>query len=415
MIDAEYLAEVQANIEENVSSVNYEIVQAIAKRLIISIEKFNEPKLITSSLKNILQLEASGLLYEDIERIIEQSMPQFTKEVRKAFNDAIERIEIFEDVEQVERKMVPLDEPTLEEKQIVEEELKPKSERFSKEMKIKVDSAYRRTNGELKNLTRTTASAGQQRFVQILDEAYQKAQQGMSTNKVILDAIKEASFIGGEVVYPSGHRDKIEVAIARAVRTGINQANADIVLTRCGELGISYVKVSEHIGARVTKQNDYTNHSWWQGQAYHLDWSNPKLKGYLGDHEPVDAKNEYNLPDFMEYCNYGHPLGCIGINCRHSISLFFPNLQEKPKSRVDNAENEKKYNAEQKARAMERAIRKTKREIEALKQYDTDEARELLAQAREKLRQQSKAYADFCRENKLREREWSKTIPTTKE
>ena len=281
MIDAEYLAEVQANIEENVSSVNYEIVQAIAKRLIISIEKFNEPKLITSSLKNVLQLEASGLLYEDIERIVEQSMPQFTKEVRKAFNDAIERIETFEDVEQVERKMVPLDEPTLEEKQIVEEELKPKSERFSKEMKIKVDSAYRRTNGELKNLTRTTASAGQQRFVQILDEAYQKAQQGMSTNKVILDAIKQASVFGGEVVYPSGHRDKIEVAIARAVRTGINQANADIVLTRCGELGISYVKVSEHIGARVTKQNDYTSHAKWQGGVYHLDWNNPKLKQYL--------------------------------------------------------------------------------------------------------------------------------------
>lgn len=281
MIDAEYLAEVQANIEENVSSVNYEIVQAIAKRLIISIEKFNEPKLITSSLKNILQLEASGLLYEDIERIVEQSMSQFTKEVRKAFNDAIERIETFEDVEQVERKKVPLDEPTLEEKKIVEEELKPKSERFSKEMKIKVDSAYRRTNGELKNLTRTTASAGQKRFVQILDEAYQKAQQGMSTNKVILDAIKQAAVFGGEVVYPSGHRDKIEVAIARAVRTGINQANADIVLTRCGELGISYVKVSEHIGARVTKQNDYTSHAKWQGGVYHLDWNNPKLKQYL--------------------------------------------------------------------------------------------------------------------------------------
>lgn len=281
MIDADYLAEVQANIEENVSSVNYEIVQAIAKRLIISIEQFNEPKLITSSLKNILQLEASGLLYEDIERIIEQSMPQFTKEVRRAFNDAIERIETFEDVEQVERKKVPLDEPTLEEKKIAEEELKPKSERFSKEMKIKVDSAYRRTNGELKNLTRTTASAGQQRFTQILDEAYQKAQQGMSTNKVILDAIKEASVIGGEVVYPSGHRDKIEVAIARAVRTGINQANADIVLTRCGELGINYVKVSEHIGARVTKQNDYTSHAKWQGGVYHLDWNNPKLKQYL--------------------------------------------------------------------------------------------------------------------------------------
>lgn len=60
---------------------------------------------------------------------------------------------------------------------------------------------------------------------------------------------------------------------------------------------------------------------------------------------------------------------------------------------------------------MERAIRQTKREIVALKQYDTDEARELLTQARDKLRKQSKAYSDFCRENKLREREWSKTIP----
>ena len=108
-----------------------------------------------------------------------------------------------------------------------------------------------------------------------------KVQSGVSVQKAVVEAIKEVSDRGIEVVdYRLGKSDRIEVAIARAVRTGVNQANADIVLTRCAEMGVSFVKVSSHLGARVTGTNDYTNHSWWQGRVYALNWDNSVLKEF---------------------------------------------------------------------------------------------------------------------------------------
>lgn len=143
----------------------------------------------------------------------------------------------------------------------------------------KLDEMYRRTNTEVRNLCRSTAPSTEQAFLNACDNAYIKSRGGISFNTVISEAIMEVARQGvTSVNYASGRSDKIEVAIARAVRTGINQANSDIVLSKCAERGINYVKVSEHMGARVTKKNDFTNHAWWQGKVYHLDWNNPALK-----------------------------------------------------------------------------------------------------------------------------------------
>ncbi len=155
----------------------------------------------------------------------------------------------------------------------------------------KLDEMYRRTNGDVRNYCRTTAPATEQAFIDACDNAYIKARGGISLNNVILEAIDEVAKQGVTTVsYESGRSDRIEVAIARAVRTGINQANAAIILGKCAEQGINYVKVSEHMGARVTKKDDYTNHAWWQGKVYKLNWDNPALKAYSP--KPVSETSE---------------------------------------------------------------------------------------------------------------------------
>lgn len=144
-----------------------------------------------------------------------------------------------------------------------------------------LDEKYRRTNAEVRNLCRTTAPSTEQAFIDACDNAFIKSRGGISMNTVIMEAVTEVAQQGVTVVnYNSGRSDRIEVAIARAVRTGINQSNAAIVLGTCKEQGINYVKASEHMGARVTKKNDFTNHAWWQGQVYKLDWNKKELMKY---------------------------------------------------------------------------------------------------------------------------------------
>ncbi len=287
-----------------------------------------------------------------------------------------------------------------------------------------MEQAYKRTVGEVKNYTKTTAYLVQKDYISACNDAYMKAQSGMSINQAIADAIEEVSAKGvSVVVYSSGHVDKIEVAIARAVRTGINQANAEIVLQRCAEMGVNYVKVSEHLGARVTKANDYTNHSWWQGQVYSIDWSLPEFNsfkptvqdygkfGWLKKMRDAlqDRRYKKKYPDFVENCGYGNILGICGVNCRHSFYPFYPGIQTDDQSHIDKTQNAKRYNAEQKQRAMERAIRKTKRILAGYEQ-DKEYFAEEIRQTKKKLNRQMDAYMDYCKANGLKPRNISLKI-----
>ena len=51
------------------------------------------------------------------------------------------------------------------------------------------------------------------------------------------EAIDKTVKEGGMVIYPSGHKDTVETATLRAVRTGIAKAAGDIALKRMAEMG----------------------------------------------------------------------------------------------------------------------------------------------------------------------------------
>ena len=259
-------------------------------------------------------------------------------------------------------------------------------------------------------MTIVQPTASQTVFIEACDNAMIKVQHGVSPQQAIAEAIEEVAAKGVGIVLYGNKRTNIEVAIARAVRTGVNQANADIVLQRCAELGVSYVKVSEHLGARVTNKNDYTNHSWWQGKVYKIDWNKPQFAQYKHEAEghtkeiaDMIGELQHEYPDFVDTCGYGDVQGICGANCRHSFSAFYPNIQTAPEPWVDKKANEKRYKEEQKARALERQIRATKREIAAYdgSKLDNPEVVERLRNAHARLDKQVNNYYDYCRTHKI--------------
>ena len=167
----------------------------------------------------------------------------------------------------------------------------------------------------------------------------------------------------------------------RAMVTGINQTAIDISLHNAQRLNCRFMELSAHSGARTGDGGpDYTNHSWWQGQIVSLDGE----PGYL------------SLKDI----GYGDVRGFGGANCRHNWHLFWPGISTPAYTPETLAE----YNApkipwkgqllteeqaRQKQRALERQIRRAKRECIVAEEWgvpsEESAAKARLARARARL------------------------------
>lgn len=425
MLSPDYLQKITELTEQKVSEVNEYLTAKIIKRIIKLFEETGEVKIIPSSLLDLKKQQYAGRLLDEIQIEVEQQLPEIRNEICKAFYDA--GAKIANDINATTGEILRTAQRNGELTDVSMPEFKNKqkasklSDLNMSEKEIScLESAYRRTQGELYNLTKTSANSAQQTFIKACDEAYFKATHGTSLDTAIVEAIREVSEKGITTVhYASGHEDKIEVAIARAVRTGINQANGDITLTRCAEAGVNYVVTSSHIGARVTPYADYRTHADWQGQVYSLDWRQPELSQYEPQpHEAPKGKfaflndmkeffqNQKNkkYKDFIEECGYGKMLGICGINCRHSFGLFYPGISINNQFHYDSEENKIRYQQEQKQRAMERGIRLIKRELNGLEStgIDTEETRMRKRELKELLQIKDAEYKAYCQKNGLK-------------
>lgn len=252
-------------------------------------------------------------------------------------------------------------------------------------------SGFRRTMNTLRNLTQTRLLMGNQNMVQthqaqlgrILDEGHLAVVTGAySSEQVIRRGLEALAAQGvGACTYPSGHVDTLETVVRRAMVTGINQTAIDISLHNARQLNCRFMELSAHSGARTGDGGpDYTNHSWWQGQIVSLDGE----PGYL------------SLKDI----GYGDVKGFGGANCRHNWHLFWPGISTPAYTPEALAE----YNApkipwqgqllteeqaRQKQRALERQIRRAKRECIVAEEWGVPSkesaAKARLARARARL------------------------------
>lgn len=233
-----------------------------------------------------------------------------------------------------------------------------------KAVKNQTKSEYRNITGSLgfavRNADNTLSFTPLADFYQrTLDNGVMQIASGaVDYNTVLKRAVKAMTDSGLRTVdYASGWSNRVDVAVRRALMTGFNQVVAKVNEDNAEQLGTEYFEVSHHRGARPT-------HQVWQGRVY--------------------SKKELET-----VCGLGTVTGLCGANCYHSYSPFMkgidtPTYSEEELDRMNEEENTPKeyngkeytaYEAQQRQRRLETAMRADRQQIELLTQggadYDT--------------------------------------------
>ena len=373
MLSPDYLARIAEGSEEIASQLHTYIVRQIIDRMMIRIGRGDDYLLTSSDRWRIQILQDAGYLLEDITAELSQITNRQEKEIKAAMEEAgVKALEYDHKIYEAAG-------------------LSPISLTQSPQLIRLMERNMTATMGEWENYTRTTAEAAQRLFINECDNAYHLVSFGaVSYTQAVKEAVNNVVSGGVIVHYSSGHKDTIETATARAVRTGVAQATGDISIKRMEEMDWDIILVSAHIGARTGDGGQNPgNHLWWQGQFYSR------------------TGKDKRFPPFSQ-TGYGTGEGLCGWNCRHSFGSG--DGVNNPYKDIQTADNYKVEQLEKRQRTLERRIRKTKREVmgmqeavdkckdESVKfemQLDLDRKSYLL-------QRQNKAYNEFCKANDLR-------------
>lgn len=270
-----------------------------------------------------------------------------------------------------------------------------------------INAQLKKSKGELYNLTRSTMRQAQKDLIQLLDQADMRVASGVqSYSSAICQILDEYAGRGIKVEYAK-RSISLEAAVRMCVVTSMNQTTAQLTNAYIEEAAAEYVLVSAHAGARYDPKHpdDYHSHDHWQGKVY-------KIQGSEEGYPNLLEETGYDIRDGVGIVV--EPEGLHGYNCRHSHQPWIkglrnPYVDENGNLKIDTEESRKLYDLKQKQRAMERSVRKTKRQL-LEKQTQIDLVAEMdvkpLLQAdydrlAYKLREQNKAYNSFCEDNEL--------------
>lgn len=308
-------------------------------------------KLTTSAAWQVQRLIEGGKTQEEILKKLSKLTTLSEKELKKAFKQAGIRSIAYDN------------------ELLIKAGLLPANTNLSPAMLRLLEVGVKKTAGTLRNLVLTTAVTSEQAFIEATDLAYMHVANGtMSYGQAIKMAVKKIASNGIETInYPSGRKDKIDVAVRRAVLTGVSQTAGEITWQNILDNDIDLIETSAHIGAR-NKGDVPENHEKWQGQVFTRK-ANPKY------------------PDFLTTTGYGTVTGLCGINCRHSFYPFFEGSPRNYDAETLKEYREKTvtyggktmsfYDGTQIQRKLERMIRAKKREAKALEALGEDNSAEL--------------------------------------
>lgn len=271
-----------------------------------------------------------------------------------------------------------------------------------------MDAEFKKTLGEVNNLTRSTMMQSQRDLMNMLNEVEMRVATGVqSYSAAVCDILDRYGKTGVMIDYPTGTRRTLEAAARMCVVTSMNQTAAQVTNHYISQHKVEYVLVSAHLGARTQKEGQpyLAGHDNWQGKCYKISGSDP------------DAPNLAEMTGYNIENGTGriiNPLGLHGYNCRHSHkpwnkSLRNPYLDENGNLKIDSDENRKVYELQQQQRAMERAIRQTKRQL-LVKQAEIDgvaetDVKSMLQPEYDRLtyrlQMQNQKYKQFCADNGL--------------
>lgn len=373
MLSPDYLARIAEGSEEIASQLHTYIIRQIIDRMMIRIGRGDDYLLTSSDRWRIQILQDAGYLLEDITAELSKITNRQEKEIKAAMEEAgVKALEYDHKIYEAAG-------------------LSPTPLTQSPQLIRLMERNMNATMGEWENYTRTTAEAAQRLFINACDNAYHLVSSGaVSYTQAVKEAVNNVVSGGVIVHYPSGHKDTIETATARAVRTGVAQATGDISIKRMEEMDWDIILVSAHIGARTGDGGQNPgNHLWWQGQFYSR------------------TGKDKRFPPFSQ-TGYGTGEGLCGWNCRHSFGSG--DGVNNPYKDIQTADNYKVEQLENRQRTLERRIRKTKREVMGM-QEAVDKCKDesvkfemqlYLDRKSYLLQRQNKAYNKFCKTNDLR-------------
>lgn len=326
-------------------------------------------------------LQAAGLLYDDIVQLIADRTDACTAQVKALFEDAgVQTVAIDNSLHEAAGAL-PID------------------IRQDSSTRQVLEAGYKKTLGTMQNLVSTTATQTQTAFIQTCDRIYMQVSSGaFSYQEAIMNALRALADTGAEVVYPTKHKDRMDVAVRRCVLTGVSQTAAAVSLQQAENAGCYLMEITAHSGARP-------DHAKWQGQLVTITG---KDAGKI-----IDGLRVFTLSEI----GYGSGEGFKGWNCRHNWHAYYPGLSTpnytpEELKKLDepcisyNGKLYTEYEVSQMQRAQERRVRAWKRRCITAQEgvnSATDEATRATAQAEfdrsaRYLKNNEAKLKDFCRQ-----------------
>ena len=368
----EYKEKIASKIAARYADLEVRIIQDIVRR----IKKTGE---ITSTADwQINRLKILGYSSEDIENALKDTLNASYPEMFELYDKVIdwEYVRNKDIYEQINAEYIPFEE---------------------NEHLIQVTSAIKKQSLEdLGNITRSLGfylDYGGRKVLTPLSQVYSgyldNACMDIVTgafdyNTVLRRVVTQLTNSGlRQIEYSSGYANRIEVAARRAVMTGLTQLSGKIAEYNAEKLGTEYFEVEWHAGARPT-------HTIWQGRV----WSQQQL---------------------YDVCGLGTVTGLCGANCYHTYFPFVPGvsvrtytddwLDEQNRKESEPTEFRGKeytlYEAKQRQRQMETAMRAQREKVQLLKEGGADPQEVMLQKA--KYQGQLNEYAVFSRKMGLKE------------
>jgi hypothetical protein len=368
----EYKDQVADKIAARYIGLEERILQDIARR----IKKTGE---ITSTADwQINRLRILGYSSEDIEREIKKTLDASYPEIFELYDKVIdwEYVRNKDIYEQINAEFIPYEE--------------------NRQLQQITDAVIQQSLEDLENVTkslgfyldyngRKVLTPLSQVYNNYLDNAcFDIVTGAFDYGSVLRRVVTQLTNSGlRKIEYGSGYASRVEVAARRAVMTGVANLTGEIADYNAKKLGIEYFEVEWHAGARPT-------HAVWQGQV----WTKEQL---------------YSV------CGLGTVTGLLGANCYHTYYPFFPGISRRNWSDEWLEEQNRKeskpkefrgkeytlYEAKQRQRQMETAMRAQREKVQMLQDGGADPDEVMLQKA--KYQGQFNEYAVFSRKMGLKE------------
>lgn len=368
----DYKEKIASKITARYIILEERILQDIARR----IKKTGE---ITSTADwQINRLRILGYSSEDIEREIKKTLDASYPEMFELYDKVIdwEYVRNKDIYEQINAEFIPYEE--------------------NKQLQQITDAIIQQSLEDLENVTRSLGfyldyngrkvlTPLSQVYTNYLDNAcFDIVTGAFDYGSVLRRVVTQLTNSGlRKIEYGSGYANRVEVAARRAVMTGVANLTGEIADYNAKKLGTEYFEVEWHAGARPT-------HAVWQGQV----WTKEQL---------------YSV------CGLGTVTGLLGANCYHTYYPFFPGISRRNWSDEWLEEQNRKeskpkeflskeytlYEAKQRQRQMETAMRAQREKVQMLQDGGADRQEVMLQKA--KYQGQLNEYAAFSRKMGLKE------------